>query len=51
MDEIDVLGQLSPQQLNAWSRFPVAIAVPKPGLIKALRCSDSATLFAFVKIP
>ena len=49
MDEIDVLGQLSPQQLNAWSRFPVAIAVPKPGLIKALRCSDSATLFAFVK--
>lgn len=48
-DEIDILGQLSSQQLNAWSRFPVAIAVPKPGLIKALHCSDSAMLFAFVK--
>lgn len=48
-DEIGILDQLSPQRLNEWSRFPVAIAVPKPGLIRALRCNDSATLFAFVK--
>lgn len=48
-DEIDILSQLSPQQLNEWSQFPVAIAVPKPGLIKALCQNDSAMLFTFVK--
>lgn len=48
-DEVHILDQLSPQGLREWSHFPVAIAVPKPGLIAALRANDSAMLFAFVQ--
>jgi len=50
LDEADVhaLARRSPERLQAWSTLPLAIAVPKRGLIGALHRRSDLHLLAFV---
>ncbi|MGE0147978.1 MAG: hypothetical protein AB7I59_01855 [Geminicoccaceae bacterium] len=48
-DEAKIMSRASPQRLSEWSGLPIAIAVPRPGLIAALHCGIPAALFSFIK--
>ena len=51
LDQDDALAvaNLSPSMLQEWSKLPIALAVPKPGLIGALQRDDRGMLLAFAK--
>lgn len=48
-EDVRALASLTPAKLEHWSTFPVALAIPKPGLIAALHEESSAKLFSFVR--
>ncbi len=48
-DEAMVIGRSSAQRLSEWSGLPMAIAVPRPGLIAALHRGNATALFSFIK--
>ena len=48
-DEAMVIGRASAQRLSEWSGLPMAIAVPRPGLIAALHRGNATALFTFIK--
>ena len=48
-DEATIMSCASTQRLSEWSSLPMAIAVPRPGLIAALHYDIPAALFTFIK--
>ena len=48
-DDADAVRQLPASQFERWISLPIAIAVPRPGLIQALQRDDYLRLIAFTK--